>query len=163
MKTLRALLVVSGIGVIGYAIYRYYLKQVDFLKDFEYKVTGLKIASITSDNISLDITTQIVNNSNVEATVKEIYLDCYLNKVKVGNVTEVKDIFVAANGYSNFSFRFSFNPKIVLGNIINIVTLSVGTKDVMFDMDGYVRIESGFVKTTIPFEYSNKLKSLIKK
>jgi LEA14-like dessication related protein len=163
MKTLRALLVVSGIGVIGYAIYRYYLKQVDFLKDFEYKVTGLKIASITSDNISLDITTQIVNNSNVEATVKEIYLDCYLNKVKVGNVTEVKDIFVSANGYSNFSFRFSFNPKIVLGNIINIVTLSVGTKDVMFDMDGYVRIESGFVKTTIPFEYSNKLKSLIKK
>lgn len=163
MKTLRALLVVSGIGVIGYAIYRYYLKQVDFLKDFEYKVTGLKIASITSDNISLDITTQIVNNSNVEATVKEIYLDCYLNKVKVGNVTEVKDIFVSANGYSNFSFRFSFNPKIVLGNIINIVTLSVGTKDVMFDMDGYVRIESGFVKTTIPFEYSNNLKSLIKK
>ena len=163
MKTLRALLVISGIGVIGYAIYRYYLKQVDFLKDFEYKVTGLKIASITADNISLDITTQIVNNSNVEATVKEIYLDCYLNKVKVGNVTELKDIFVTANGYSNFSFRFSFNPKIVLGNIINIVTLSVGTKDIMFDMDGYVRIESGFVKTTIPFEYSNNLKSLIKK
>ena len=163
MKTLRALLVVSGIGVIGYAIYRYYMKQVDFLKDFEYKVTGLKIASITPDNISLDITTRIVNNSNVEATVKEIYLDCYLNKVKVGNVTEVKDIFVVANGYSDFSFRFSFNPKIVLGNIINIVTLSVGTKDIMFDMDGYVRIESGFVKTTIPFEYANNLKSLIKK
>jgi len=163
MKTLRALLVVSGIGVIGYAIYRYYLKQVDFLKNFEYKVTGLRIASITADNISLDITTRIVNNSNVEATVKEIYLDCYLNKVKVGNVTELKDIFVTANGYSDFSFKFSFNPKIVLGNIINIVTLSVGTKDIMFDMDGYVRIESGFVKTTIPFEYSNNLKSLIKK
>jgi LEA14-like dessication related protein len=163
MKTLRALLVVSGIGVIGYAIYRYYLKQVDFLKNFEYKVTGLRIASITADNISLDITTRIINNSNVEATVKEIYLDCYLNKVKVGNVTELKDIFVTANGYSDFSFKFSFNPKIVLGNIINIVTLSVGTKDIMFDMDGYVRIESGFVKTTIPFEYSNNLKSLIKK
>ena len=163
MKGIKAILVFSCIGIIGYAIYRYYKKQIDFLKDFEYKVIGLKIISIKKDNITLDINTRIVNNSNVEATVKEIYLDCYLNKVKVGNITEVKDIYVRGNGYSDFSFRFSFNPQIVFGNLINIVTLSIGTKDIMFDVDGYVRIESGFIKTTIPFEYSNNLKSLINK
>jgi LEA14-like dessication related protein len=111
----------------------------------------------------LEIDTRITNNSNVEAKVTEIYLDAYLNRVAVGNITEVKDIYVKANGSSDFSFKFSFNPKIVLGNLINIVTLSVGTKDVMFAINGYVRVESGFIKTTIPFEYENNLKSLINK
>jgi LEA14-like dessication related protein len=163
MKSIKALLVLSGVGIIGYAIYRYYKKQVEFLQDFTYKVIGLKLLSIKADNVTLEINTRITNNSNVEAKVTEIYLDAYLNKVAVGNITEVKDIYVKANGSSDFSFKFSFNPKIVLGNLINIVTLSVGTKDVMFDIDGYVRIESGFIKTTIPFEYSNNLKTLIKK
>jgi LEA14-like dessication related protein len=163
MKSIRALLVLSGVGIIGYAIYRYYKKQVEFLQDFTYKVIGLKLLSIKADNVTLEINTRITNNSNVEAKVTQIYLDAYLNKVAVGNITEVKDIYVKANGSSDFSFKFSFNPKIVLGNIINIVTLSVGTKDIMFDVDGYVRIESGFIKTTIPFEYSNNLKSLINK
>jgi LEA14-like dessication related protein len=163
MKSIRALLVLSGVGIIGYAIYRYYKKQVDFLQDFQYKVIGLKVLSVKADNVTLDITTRITNNSNVEAKVTQIYLDAFLNRVAVGSINEVKDIYVKANGSSDFSFRFSFNPKIVLGNLVNIVTLSVGTKDVMFAIDGYVKLESGFIKTTIPFAYDNNLKSLINK
>jgi LEA14-like dessication related protein len=163
MKALKNFLIFSGIGVIGYAIYRYYKTQLDILQNFQYKVIGLKVVSIKKDNISLDITTRIINNSNVEAYVKEIFLDAYINDVKAGNINEVKDILVRANGFSNFSFRFSFNPQIILGNIINIVTLSVGTKDVMFKLDGYVKVEGKLIKATIPFSYTNNLKSLIKK
>jgi LEA14-like dessication related protein len=163
MKGIKALLIASGLGIIGYALFRYYKKQVDFIKDFDYKVIGIRVASVTADNIALDITARIINNSNVEATVKEMFLDFFINGSKVGNITEVKDVRVRGNGYSDFSFRFAFNPKIVLGNLVNIVTLTIGTKDVIFDIQGYVRVESGFVKATIPFEYSNNLKSIINK
>ena len=163
IKGLRALLIFSGVGLIGYALYRYYKKQVEFIQNYQYKVTGLRVVSVKKDNITLDIDTKITNDSNVEAIIKEMYLDLYVNKVKVGNINEIKDILVKANGTSNFSFRFSFNPKIVLGNVLNIVTLSVGAKDVIFDIDGYVRVESGVIKTTIPFTYSNNLKSLLNK
>jgi len=162
IKRLRALLVASGLGLIGYALYRYYKKQVEFIQNYQYKVTALRIVSLKPDNLVLDIDTKIINDSNVEATIKEMYLDLYVNKVKVGNVNEVKDILVRPNGTSKFSFRLSFNPKIVLGNLINIVTLTVGAKDLIFDIEGYVKIESGFIKTTVPFTYTNNLKSLIK-
>jgi LEA14-like dessication related protein len=162
IKTIRGLLILSGIGVIGYALYRYYKKQVAFIQDYQYKVTGLRVISLKPDNIVVEVDTKIVNNSNVEAVVKEMYLDMYVNKVKVGNVNEIKDIPVRANGTSNFSFRLSFNPKIVLGNLLNIVTLTVGAKDLVFDLDGYVKIESSIIKTTIPFTYTNNLKSLLK-
>jgi LEA14-like dessication related protein len=161
-KTLRGLLIFSGIGIIGYALYRYYKKQVEFIQNYQYKVTGLKIVSIKPDEITVDITTKITNDSNVDATIKEMYLDFYVNKSRVGNINEVKDIQVRANATSDFSFRISFNPKLVLGNLVNIVTLSVGAKDLIFDVEGYVKVESGLVKTTIPFTYSNNLKSILK-
>ena len=163
MKALKNFLIFGGIGVIGYAIYRYYKTQLEILQNFQYKVIGVKIVKIAKDNVTLDITTRITNDSNVEAYVKEIFLDAYINDVKAGNINEVKDIFVKANGYSDFSFRFSFNPQIILGNILNIVTLSIGTKDVMFKLDGYVKVESTLIRATLPFNYSNNLKSLIKK
>ena len=156
-------MIVTGIGVIAYAIYNYYKKQLDIIKNYDYKVTGLKIVSLQKNLISLDITTRITNYSNVEAVVKQLFLDVYINGVKVGNVDETKDIFVRGNGSSDFSFRFSFDPQVVLGNIVNIVTLSVGIKDVMIELDGYVKVESGVLKATVPFNYKNNLKNLIGK
>jgi hypothetical protein len=75
MKSLKPILIVTGLGVIGYALYRYYLKQIDFLKDITYQVIGLKIIGISQNQVSMDITTRIYNASNVEATVNEMYLD----------------------------------------------------------------------------------------
>lgn len=163
MKGVKALLLASGIGIIGYALYRYYKKQGDLLSNYTYKVIGIKISSITTESIILDITTRITNNSNVSATVTEIYLDALVNGQNVANINEVKDIFVKANGDSDFTFRLSISPKLVLGNIVNIVTLSATTKDLILDLNGYIKIKSGFLSVSLPFTYQNNLKSLIKK
>jgi LEA14-like dessication related protein len=163
MKGVKALLVASGIGIIGYAIYRYYKKQADLLTNYTYKVVGINIGSITTENIVLDVTTRITNNSNVSATITEIYLDAYINGQNVANINEVKDIFVKANGDSDFTFRLSISPKLVLGNLVNIVTLSSAIKDLILNLDGYIKIKSGFLSVSLPFKYQNNLKSLIKK
>jgi len=94
MKSLKPILIVTGLGVIGYALYRYYLKQIDFLKDITYQVIGLKIIGISQNQVSMDITTRIYNASNVEATVNEMYLDFLINGIKVGSVNETKDILI---------------------------------------------------------------------
>ena len=163
MKGLKSLLVLSGIGIIGIAIYRYYRKQADLLQNYTYRVIGLKVVSITTENLIFDVTTRITNNSNVSATITEIYLDAYVNGQNVANINEVKDIFVKANGSSDFTFRLNISPKMVLGNIVNIVTLSTNTKDLFLNLDGYVKIKSGFLSVSLPFEYQNNIKSLIKK
>jgi LEA14-like dessication related protein len=162
MKNLKPLLVVSGLAVIGYALFRYYKQQINFLKDITYQVVGLKLVKISMDNISLDITNRIYNASNVEATIKEMYLDFTINGVKVGNINEAKDIVILPAKTSDATYRFSFNPRLVLGNIVNLVTLTIAAKDMIFEAKGYVKVESGFIKTTIPFEYKNNFKSLIK-
>lgn len=163
MKGVRALLTATGIGLIGYAIYRYYRRQIDFIKEYQYKVVGLRIMSLRKDNITFDVRTRVFNNSNVEATVKEVILNLYLNGVKVGNIDEVKDTFIKARGSSDFTFQFSFNPQVVLGNLFSIATLTIAAKDVLIEINGYVKVKSAFVQATIPFAYQNNLKSLIQK
>ena len=162
MKNLKAILVFSGLGIIGYSLYRYYNKQITFLKDITYQVVGVKIVKIATDNISLDITNRIYNASNVEATVTEMYLDFYLNNVLIGNVNEAKHLVILPLKTTDVTYRFTFNPKLVVKNLVSVVTFAVSAKDMTFEARGYAKIKSGFVQTTIPFEYKNNLKSFLK-
>lgn len=162
MKNLKAILVFSGLGIIGYSLYRYYNKQITFLKDITYQIVGVKIVKIATDNISLDITNRIYNASNVEATVTEMYLDFYLNNVLIGNVNEAKDLVILPLKTTDVTYRFTFNPKLIIKNLVSVVTFAVSAKDMTFEARGYAKIKSGFVQTTIPFEYKNNLKSFLK-
>lgn len=160
---LRPILIVGGLAVIGYALYRYYLKQIDFLKDVTYQITGVRIKSISASLVSLDISAKIFNASNVEAIVKQIYLDVFINNVKVGVVNEVKDIPILPQQSSDVTFNFSFNPRLVVSNIRDVLSFSIAAKDLNIDMNGYVKVKSAFISSTIPFEYKNNLKSLLNK
>jgi len=162
MKNIKAILIFSGLGVIGYALYRYYTKQIDFLKDITYQVVGFKIAKVSASSVSVDITNRIYNASNVEATVQELYLDFLLNNVRIGQVNEVKDIVIKPQQTTDVTYRFTFDPKLVISNIVSLITFSVAAKDMTFVAKGYAKVKSSFLQTTIPFEYKNTLKNFLK-
>jgi LEA14-like dessication related protein len=163
MKNQKSIFILSGLIIIGYSLFRYYRKQVDFLKDITYQIVGVGIRNISLSEVTLDISAKIFNASNVEATVKEIYLDVLMNGVKVGNINEIKDILILPSQTSVVSFSFSFNPRLIAGNIVNILSLTTMLKNVIFTLQGYVKVQSSFITTTIPFEYENNLKNLIGK
>jgi len=163
MNKLKPIALIAGLGLIGFALYRYYQRQLKFLEDITYKVIGVQIKKFTLQSVSLDITTQIFNASNIEATVKEMYLDAYINGVKVGNVNEVKDILILPQKSSIVTFNFTFDPRIIGKNIVDIITGSLASKDLVFDVKGYMKVKSGFLTLPLPFEYRNNLKSVLKK
>jgi LEA14-like dessication related protein len=163
MKNIRPFIIVGGVAIIATALYRYYRRQIDFIKDITYKITRFNIRSISASLVSLDITTQIYNASNVEATVTEIYLDIVINGVKVGNVNEVKDMVIKPMQTSDVTFNVSFNPRLIGQNIVDILKLSLSAKNVLVDVNGYLKVKSSFIRATVPFEYQNDLKTLLNK
>jgi len=160
---LRPFLIVGGLGIIGYALYRYYMRQLNFLKDITYQVTGLNIKSITASLVSLDISAKIYNASNVEATVTQMYLDVFINDIRVGNVNEVKDILILPQKSTDITFNFQFNPRLIGKNLTDVIFSTISAKDVTIKFNGYVKVRSAFISATIPFEYENNLKSYLKK
>jgi len=163
MKYLKPALIVSGLGVIGYALFRYYKKQIDFVKDIQYTISGLKIVNIAKEDVTLEIFLKVYNASNVEAKVTEIFLDVIMNGTKVGSINESTEFTVKPTQTTEVSYKFSFNPSLVIKNIVNILTLTVALKDVVIVADGYMKVKSGFLSTTVPFTYQNTLKNLLKK
>lgn len=159
---LKPTLIFSGLAIIGFALYRYYQKQLNFLSNIQYSLVGLKVLNFTKDQVTLEITQKIYNASNVEAKVTEMYLDVFLNGVKVGNIDESTDILILPTKSTNVSYKLTFDPQLILKNIVNLVTLTVALKDMTIKAEGYVKVNSGFIYTTIPFTYNNNLKSLLK-
>lgn len=162
-KAVKPILFFTGASIIGYALYRYYTKQIDFLKNITYQIKSIKAKTVSENLVSLDITAMIYNASNVEATVKEMYLDVYINDIKVAQVNEVKDINIKPTESSLVPFNFSFNPKKIGQNLVSLVLSAVNAKDIKINMDGYVKVKSAFIATTIPFSYENNLAGILKK
>lgn len=163
MKALKPILFLSGVGIIGYALYRYYIKQIDFLRNITYQIKSIRIRSITENAVSVDVSALIYNASNVEAVVKEMYLDVFINDIKVANVNEVKDIKILPTQSSVVDFNFTFNPRRVAQNLVSLLLSTATSKNAKLNMDGYVKVKSSFIATTIPFAYENNLSNLIKK
>jgi LEA14-like dessication related protein len=161
MKYLKPTLILSGFGIIGYALYRYYQKQLNFLQNIQYSLKGIKILEATKEQVTIQITQLVYNSSNVEAKVTEMYLDLYLNEIKVGNIDEASDILLLPGKSTYVSYKLSFDPQLVLKNIVNLVSLTIALKDMIIRAEGYVRVKSGFISTTIPFSYKNNLKSIL--
>lgn len=162
MKLLKPILFVGGGGLIAYAIYQYYLNQKKFIEQIKYKFVGLKIVEVSKENITLDITISLYNGSDIKATAKEMYLDVMLNDIVVGNINEVKDIVINSKKSTNFTYRFSFSPQIILKNIVDLISFSIQAKNLNFDVKGYVNIDFGIYKTTLPFTYHDNLKNILK-
>jgi LEA14-like dessication related protein len=163
MKYLKPILVVSGLSIIGYALYNYYKKQIDFLKDISYKITGIRLVTISQGDVTIEVIMDVYNASNVEATITEIFLDFTMNGVKVGSINESQEFVILPTKTSQVRYNFIFNPSLVFKNIVNIATLTLSLKDVKFVADGYIKVKSSFLSTTVPFTYENTLKNLLKK
>lgn len=163
MKKYAPFFIIGGAGIIGYALYRYYLKQIDFVKDIQYQITGLRVLSISADRVSLEILAKIYNASNVQAVVEQMFLEVKMNGIKVGEVNEIKEISIEPSKSSDISFVFNFNPRLLGQNALNLITLTLAAKDIILEVTGFVKVRSNFIKATIPFEYRNNLYSLLKK
>ncbi len=150
------------VGVLGAAAFLFYRKQIGLLKDYGYKVIGLKIKTISKTNVTFELTTRFFNKSLIEATVKEIYLDVFIEGVKSGYVTETKPFLIPSRGSSDINLRFSFNPQLILKQVVSISLSGVKRKDILVNFDGWAKVSSGYlVQTTLPIKFSESVKSYL--
>ena len=86
-----------------------------------------------------------------------------MNGVKVGSINESQEFKILPTKTSQVRYNFTFNPSLIFKNIVNIAALTLSLKDVKFVADGYIKVKSSFISTTVPFTYENTLKNLLKK
>lgn len=160
-KTLKTILIISGVGALAYLGYKYFQKQVGLLENYDYKIIGVKIKNLSKSNLVFDIKTRFFNKSKIEATIEKIFIKIIVEGADVGYITENKSFLIPAQGSSDIDLQIAINPQDIAKNILGIVFGGVKKKDINFTMDGYANIRSGFVRTTLPIKYSDVVSSYL--
>lgn len=157
----KALLIIGGIGLLGFGLYKYFKYQTKKLLDFDWSLSGIKINKFSLTELNLVLTIRLTSKADIEAKVEKLYLDLYLMGVRVGYVNEDKPFVIPARGSSDIPLNISISPQIIFKNIIDVTSGIGKNKDVMFKFDGFANIKSGFVSTTLPITYETSIKKYL--
>lgn len=151
----------SGVGLFGYAIYKYLKIQADLLSKFTYSIVDFGIEQADLQTIKGKLSVLFKSDADLEVEVSDFYVDFYLNGYKIGYIQDINKFIIPAHGQSIIPFSYTLNPQLVLGNIVQIVTQSINLKDETFEVIGYASVKSGFIKVTLPIEYRTTLNEIM--
>lgn len=158
---IRGLLFVSGLGVVGYGLYRYYSSQLVMLKNSEISLLNVKLVSQTKTNIKLRFNLKVVNKSEEQFTIKDFKIKLLLNGKPLGDVenTDINKVITPNGGASLISFDFSFNPKsIEIEDILEGLISNKLKSDI--SLEGRMKLKKGIVTVDTPLEISYSLNEL---
>ncbi len=152
--------IIAGVGLIGFGVYKYFKKQIDLAADFDWSLLDVDFSKITTQNLSGKIKFRFFNKSDIEVIVSEFYLDLYLNGQFIGWLRDSNEFLIPAKGYNDIEFQFTLNPQYIISNIIDIIAISTNKKDALFGLVGYMKVKSGFIKSTIKIDCECSTKDL---
>lgn len=112
---IKKTLLLASIGGIGYAIYRYFNKQLFLAKDFDIKVADAKVNTIDKNGANIDLVISILNKSSFAIEVLNYDIDVIFDKKVVGNVKHAIPFIAESNNW----FNVSTNAYIDFGSVIN--------------------------------------------
>jgi LEA14-like dessication related protein len=155
-KTAKTLIIIGGVAFLG-GLFLYMRRQFKLLAEYDYKIVGFKFRKLSGTQVTFDVTTRIFNKSNIEATVKKIYLEIFVQNAKVGFVTQEGQWNIPAKGSTDIQMKITVNPQLLLKNAAAVILSGAKQKDLNFTLEGYANLSSGFLSTTIPITYSDKV------
>ena len=159
-KTAKTLIIIGGVAFLG-GLFLYMRRQFKLLAEYDYKIVGFKFRKLSGTQVTFDVTTRIFNKSNIEATVKKIYLEIFVQNAKVGFVTQEGQWNIPAKGSTDIQMKITVNPQLLLKNAAAVILSGAKQKDLNFTLEGYANVSSGFLSTTIPITYSDKVSAYL--
>jgi LEA14-like dessication related protein len=86
----------------------------------------------------------------------------YINDIKVSTLRDVAPIIIPAMGYSDIAIKVAFSPLSIGQNAVDLILGSMATKDALIRLNGYAKVKTAFIKTSVPVTYATTLKEYLK-
>ena len=158
----KVFIAIGAIG-LGYGIYQYYMTQGAILYNYKYRIIGVTIKKASLKEVELQIDVEVINDSEISATLSSYYFDIYLNGQQVAVVQNATlDQFLQKNGgTSYFPMKVTIDPaKFLTGNVVGGLLESV--KNSTIEQRGYFGFKKGLLRfNKIPFNYTYKVKDFL--
>ena len=80
---MKKILLLLGLGGIGYAFFNYFRNQYKLALDWDFKVKGVKVLYLDKKRTKLNLVISVLNKSIFELKVKNYDLDIFYEDVKI--------------------------------------------------------------------------------
>ena len=156
-RTSKTLLIIGG-GLGAFALSRYVYKTLILANKWDFEYKGVRPIS-AYPNLEGELLLDIINVSDVRLEMKNIRLEAFVSKIKVGFIQQ-SELIIAPNGRSLIKIRL----KVDYGNLVR--ALGSGFRDIVKFSDvpvqilGYVDVKGLFGFMTVPVNYKTSGKEL---
>ena len=124
---MRKALIFIGVGGLAFGIYKFYMAQLEILKQLSIKIGDVQVLGGGYSEVNLLIKTIITNNSEINFTLTGYDLDLYVNGKKVSKITNsgLNEKLEGFGSESAINFNATFSPQQffetdILGSVINL-------------------------------------------
>jgi LEA14-like dessication related protein len=152
-----------GLGAVAFGVYSYYIRQYEILSNFKGKLINIKILSSTFQQINVQLTYEVINDSSISIYVTDYDFDILINGEKVAKIknSTINQFLKQDGGRSLFTFNTSMNTADLLQANVSLGLLE-DFKNSTITIDGYFGVKKGIIKwRKIPYKYTYKVKDFL--
>jgi LEA14-like dessication related protein len=159
---MKKVLLLGGLGLAGFGLYRYFKYQVELALNYDYKIKNFKILSYDNDKINASIEIEVVNKSNFQILVNEYDLKISYKGKNFANAKKTTPFLVLPNTSFNLKTEGVINIKESKITILPFIQDVLGKKPINFEVSGFIKVKFIGINYTLnftndTFQYSSDL------
>ena len=148
----KSWLILGGVGVIGFALYRYFKYQVDLALQYDYNVKNLNVVSVDENKVSVTVDFDITNKSNFEIILNSYDLEFYFKDVPFGNSFSANPIRIMPNSKFTVKANGIIDANAVKSSALALASDIWNRKPINIQLKGNMRIKFLGINTTLNFD-----------
>jgi LEA14-like dessication related protein len=162
LRIMKKVIIIGAIvAIVGGGLYYFYKQQYSQVTNLDFKFLKVSLGKLAATDTILNISLMVTSNSTLEAKVTDLNLEVYINDKKVGNVSELSPIILPAKGSSVVDLKVAINPLQTGMDILDVAASYFKEKNAVVRINGYGKVKTAFIETSVPFTYDTTLKELI--
>ena len=156
----------AALGLVGLAIHLN--RQWVLITNYCYKITGVRFLTLKTNDVDIDITLKVRNQSDIDIVIKRYEFKIYIDTYYVCDVVNETGFLFAANNVSVIPVKIKFNPqalsnRLKAAEIINLVAKVLTDKDnITIKIEGHLAAKHSFISLpNLPLNVSMTIKEIM--
>ena len=145
-------LLISGVGLAGFGLYRYFRHQVDLALNYNYKLKDIRIEKIEGKDITLNVTMNIQNKSNFSILVSQYDIDLFFKGVKFAKTVSKTPLRINPTESFDLKARGIINMDNIKQAAVPFVQDVINRKPIDIQVSGFVKVVFMGFPSTIDFD-----------
>lgn len=148
---IKKVLIIGGVGLAGFGLYRYFKYQVDMAMKYDYKIKNFKYLGIDGNDIKVSATIEITNKSNFKLTINSFDLKLFYNGKKFSDVISKKETVIQPNSSFEVVGVGILNVNDLKESLPAFLSNVIKQKPIDIEVEGNIKINFMGFDSTVEF------------